>query len=199
MLYLDEAVNRVIKLCISSLDTVHGNAINFYWSEQSWRSKVVYLRFSSTLILTSYHDLQTGWSPSSWRASCACPGWSSPDHSLLPTAAAAYAVDLQRPDWEVWGTAAMTDGSYGSTCRFDWRREEVEEIKRRTGGRNGADDPPPRFHSQSCRLQITRKWLHLMKVISVHAGRWCGINPVPCCMVTATVASWYSVGWNVGY
>lgn len=28
----------------------------------------------------------------------------------------------------------MTDGSYGSTCRFDWRREEAEGIKRRMEG-----------------------------------------------------------------
>ena len=60
-------------------------------------------------------------------------------------------------------------------------------IKRRIEGGNGVDDPPPCFHSQSCWLQITRKWLRLMNVISVRVGQQCGINPVLCCMVTATV------------
>lgn len=62
------------------------------------------------------------------------PGY-HPHISWLPTAAAAaYAADLQGPDWEVWGTASMTDGSHGSTCRFDWRRAAVEGIKRRIEG-----------------------------------------------------------------
>lgn len=154
------------------------------------------LGYPSTLILTCHRDLQTGRLLES-RAPCSAPVAAHPALVLcyhpqicpLPTAAAAaaYAADLQGPDWEVWGTAAMTDGSYGSTCRFDWRRGEAEEIKRRMEDRQ--DDAHPRFHSQSCRSQGNGSiwWVSYLSMLDGGVG----LTPV-----TATVSS---VGWNVGY
>lgn len=140
------------------------------YSEQRYSSKVAYLRFSSTLILTSYRDLQTGWSPGSWRAACACPGSSSPDQ---PAAHSCSSICRWSPGARLRGVRHCSNDRW-----FIWVNLPLWLEKRggggdkgKDGGRNGADDPPPHFHSQSCRLQITRKWLHLMNVISVHAGQ----------------------------
>lgn len=154
---------------------------------------------SSTLIQICYCDLQTMWSPgfSLWTLGCtACtfPGLSSPDQ----LAAHSSSICCWSPGARLRGVRHCSNDRW-----FIWVNLPLWLEERRGGGdkekdvgRNGTNDTPPHFHSQSCWLQITTKWLHLMNVISVHVGQQCGINPVQCCTVTNTVASWYSVRWN---
>lgn len=149
------------------------------------------------------HDLKARWSPGSWRVasvcgtraapSCTCPRLSSPDqpavHSSSSICRWSPGVRLRgarhrgNDRWFIWVSLPL------------WLEESGGRgDKEKDWGRSGADDPPLCFHSQSCPLQITRKWLRLTNAMLDGSV---GFNPY--CMVIATVGSRYSIGWNIGW